>query len=133
VTISEVDISTLKIGGISMPPERFIQLLRKELRAAKCGIPGLDAQRIKALAAIMPSGDHIENTPHGNAKFDEFAHEREAANLAGSTFKLWPEEGPEDWKGNFLELLDRDGRCVYKIYWDSGGPVPEPQNRSWKL
>jgi len=104
-----------------MPAKSFVQLLRKELRAAKYGIPGLDSERIKALAKKMPSGD-IENKTQGDAAFEEFFRQREIANAVGSIFKLWPGEDPEEWEGNFLDLLNREGSCVYKLYWDSGGP-----------
>jgi hypothetical protein len=122
VTISDVDISSIEIGAISIPANGFIELLKKELGAAKYGIPGLDLERIKALAEKMPSGDHIEKKGQGDATLNEFLRHRELANAVGSTFKLWPGEDPDEWEGSFLDLLNEHGACVHKVFWDSGGP-----------
>jgi hypothetical protein len=122
VAISNVDISSFKIGGVSMLAETFIQLLRKELKAAKYEIPGLDLERIEALAKTMPSSGHIENNAPGDGILDEFIHHQGIANAGGSIFKLWHGQDPEEWGDNFIELLDEHCRTVYAIGWDSGGP-----------
>jgi hypothetical protein len=114
-TISDVDSSSLEIGGISIPANGFIQLLKGELRAAKYGIPGLDSERIKALAEKIFSGDHIGKKARGDATLDEFLRHRELANAVGSTFKPWPGEDPEEWEGNFLDLLNEHGTFERQI------------------
>jgi len=58
-TISDIDMS-LEMGGVSMSPREFIGLLREELRNAKYEIPGLESQRIKAVANKMPGSGHVE-------------------------------------------------------------------------
>jgi hypothetical protein len=118
--ISNIDMSSLKMGDISMSPKEFIGLLREELRDAEYGIPGLDSQRIEALANKMPGGDHVGDKTLGDATLDEFVYHRETANATGSIFQLWPGEDREEWKGNFLELLEANGREVYSSSWDSG-------------
>ena len=106
-----------------MLPKSFIQLLRKELKAAKYEIPGLPSlERIKALAKTLPSSGHIENKAPGDATLDAFIHHQEIANAGGSIFKLWPGENPDEWEDNFVDLLNEHGRRVYTICWDSGGP-----------
>jgi hypothetical protein len=120
-TISDIDMSSLEIGGVSMSPQEFIELLREELRDAKYEIPGLDSQRIEAVANKMPSSDHAEEKAPVVPTFDEFLYHRETANATGSIFQLWPGEDPKEWKGNFLELLKAKGREVYSQSWDSGG------------
>jgi hypothetical protein len=119
-TISDIDMSSLKIGGILKSSKESMGLLREELRDPKYRIPGLDSQRIEALANKMPCGDHVEEKTLGDATLDEFLHRRETANATGSIFQLWPGEDPEEWKGNFLELLEANGREVYIHSWDGG-------------
>jgi hypothetical protein len=121
VAISNVDISSLKIGGISMLAESFIQLLRKELKAAKYEILGLNLERVEAFAKKMFSGGHIENKQGEDGIHDEFIDHQEIANAGGAIFKLWPGENNEEWEDNFLNLLNEHGRCVYRNSWESGG------------
>ena len=118
-TISDIDMS-LEMGGVSMSPREFIGLLREELRNAKYEIPGLESQRIKAVANKMPGSGHVEEKAPVVATLNEFLHHRETANATGSIFQLWPGEDREEWKGNFLELLEANGREVYSSSWDSG-------------
>ena len=120
-TISDIDMSSLEIGGISMSPQEFIGLLTEELRDAKYEIPRLDAQRIEAVANKMPGRDHVGEKAPVVATLDDFLNHRETANATGSIFQLWPGEDPEEWKGNFLELLEANGGEVYRQSWDSGG------------
>jgi hypothetical protein len=122
VAISDIDIASLKIGGVSMPQKSFIQLLRRELQDAAYGIFGLDSQRIDAVATKMSDDDDTENKADGDAGYAEFVRRRESANTAGSPIKLWPGEDPEQWEDDFLQLLNKNGRMVYSLFWNSGAP-----------
>jgi hypothetical protein len=122
VAISNVDISTLKIGVMSMLAYDFIHRLRKELKSAKCEIPGLSLERIEALSKTMPPDGHIENNASADGVRDKIIHHGQSAHEGGSIFKLWSGQDPEEWGDNFTELLDEHSRVVYAIAWDSGAP-----------
>jgi hypothetical protein len=117
--ISDVDITSLEIGGTTIPAKSFIQLLRKELRRAENDIPGLNSERIKTFGKQFPSNAGIKQR---NAGFNNFLKQREIANANGSIFSLRTDEDSDEWEENFLVLVDQHGESVYRVYWDTGSP-----------
>jgi hypothetical protein len=109
-TISDIDMSSLKIGGISMPSKVFIELLSSKL----------DPQKIEAVANKMLASDDFEESAPGDITIEEFFHHRETANGTGSIFQLWPGDDPEEWENNFAELPRANGRTLYISSWDGG-------------
>jgi hypothetical protein len=53
---------------------------------------------------------------------EDFYVAREAGSNAGTIFELEDHVDSDLWMEDFQELLNQNGRRVFTLYWDSGGP-----------
>jgi hypothetical protein len=121
--ISGVDLDSLAIGSAALACKDFIQLVREELENFVYPVTGLDLEIIDALANRLDSQNPAENLNESvGSPPVEFFRQREIANQNGSGLALHKNEDPDSWIGNFIALIEAQGDCVYKLFWDSGGP-----------
>jgi hypothetical protein len=120
--VSGVDLLSMKIGTGKLQANEFIQTVRAELDAAEYPMSSLDLQMIEMLANSLASSVPLENRDESSQVSPEFFRQREISNATGSGVALHKNEDSDSWMGNFIELVQSQGDCVYQEYWGSGGP-----------